>query len=50
MTGSRLTVTGVGDTQPKVEDLDPTTGQQIAHLAAQERRVDVIIKGAPCPS
>lgn len=47
---SRLTVTGVGDTQPKVEDLDPTTGQQIAHLAAQERRVDVIIKGAPCPS
>ncbi|MFT3942691.1 MAG: OmpA family protein [Ancrocorticia sp.] len=47
---SRLTVTGVGDTQPKVEDIDPATGQQISHLAAQERRVDVIIKGAPCPS
>ena len=36
---SRLSVAGVGDTQPKVEDLDPSTGQQIAHLAPQERRV-----------
>lgn len=47
---SRLTVTGVGDTQPKAEDLDPATGRQIEHVAAQERRVDVVIEGAACPS
>ncbi|GIG20649.1 hypothetical protein Cch01nite_13730 [Cellulomonas chitinilytica] len=46
----RLTVTGVGDTQPRVEDIDPATGQQIEPLAATERRVDVVVEGAPCPA
>lgn len=43
-----VAVRGVGDTQPKIEDIDPATGLQIEAAAALERRVDVIVEGAPC--
>ena len=46
---SRLTISGVGDTQPLAEDLDDS-GQQIPDAAAAERRVDLTIQGAPCSS
>ncbi|MFJ4210709.1 OmpA family protein [Paenarthrobacter sp. NPDC089675] len=45
---SRITSRGVGDTEPKVEDIDPTTGQQIDEMAAIERRVNILIEGVPC--
>lgn len=47
---ARIDATGVGDTQPKVEDIDSATGLQIEEAAAMERRVDVIAEGAPCPA
>ncbi|WP_314096181.1 OmpA family protein [Microbacterium foliorum] len=46
----RIRWIGVGDTQPRIEDLDPGTGLQIEWAAALERRVDVIVVGAPCPA
>ncbi|MDR0416100.1 MAG: OmpA family protein [Propionibacteriaceae bacterium] len=47
--GSRVTARGVGDTEPKAEDLDPD-GAQNEH-AAGERRVDLFISGgAACPN
>lgn len=46
--GERIVINGVGDTQPLGEDIDPVTGQQIEAAAARERRVDILIKGAPC--
>lgn len=45
---SRITSRGVGDTEPKVEDIDPATGHQIDEMAAIERRVDILIGGVPC--
>lgn len=46
---ARIRATGVGDTEPRVEDIDPTTGRQIEKMAALERRVDVTITGGgPC--
>ena len=44
----RISVRGVGDTQPLGEDIDPKTGKQIETKAAKERRVTVSIKGVPC--
>jgi len=41
----RLSATGVGDTQPLAEDVDPATGEQIPEIAAAERRVTVTLKG-----
>ena len=46
---SRITISGVGDTEPLAEDLDDQ-GLQIPDLAAAERRVDLSILGAPCSS
>lgn len=46
----RLRIRGVGDADPKVEDIDQATGLQIEDAAAVERRVDVRIEGAPCPA
>lgn len=43
----RLTALGVGDSQPKVEDLDEN-GEQIAAAAATERRVDILVEGTGC--
>lgn len=48
ITESRITSRGVGDTEPKVEDIDPATGHQIDEMAAIERRVDILIEGVPC--
>ncbi len=45
---SRIIARGVGDTQPRVEDIDPRTGRQIPRLAAGERRVDIVVGGASC--
>jgi outer membrane protein OmpA-like peptidoglycan-associated protein len=45
---SRITSRGVGDTEPKIEDIDPATGHQIDEMAAIERRVDILIGGVPC--
>ncbi len=45
---SRITSRGAGDTEPKVEDIDPATGRQIDEMAAIERRVDILIEGVPC--
>lgn len=44
----RITARGVGDTRPRVEDIDHRTGRQIPRLAASERRVDIVVGGAPC--
>jgi outer membrane protein OmpA-like peptidoglycan-associated protein len=44
----RISVKGVGDTQPLGEDIDLKTGKQIEEKAAKERRVTVSIKGVPC--
>lgn len=44
----RIVINGVGDTNPLEEDIDPVTGRQIEAAAARERRVDILIKGAPC--
>jgi outer membrane protein OmpA-like peptidoglycan-associated protein len=46
--GGRVTARGVGDTEPEVEDIDPSTGRQIAAMASVERRVDILIEGVPC--
>lgn len=42
---ARITVRGLGDTEPLAEDIDPGTGQQIVEQAALERRVDLFITG-----
>ncbi|KQQ07572.1 OmpA family protein [Rathayibacter sp. Leaf296] len=44
---ARLTAVGVGDTQPRVEDLD-SAGAQIESAAATERRVDIVVSGTGC--
>lgn len=43
---ARISTQGVGDTQPKGEDIDPGTGRQIPAQAAIERRVDIVVTGA----
>lgn len=48
--GDRIETLGVGDAQPLAEDLDPSTGRLIEELAAGERRIDIAITGATCPS
>lgn len=45
---SRIATKGVGDTEPRVEDIDRGTGRQIPRMAALERRVDLTVGGAPC--
>lgn len=46
---SRITARGVGDTEPKHEDLNPDGTQN--QYAAAERRVDLLIKGiTSCPA
>ncbi|QCC77402.1 hypothetical protein E2C04_09800 [Nocardioides daphniae] len=45
---ARVSSRGVGDTEPLAEDIDPSTGLQIPEIAAAERRVELIIEGAPC--
>lgn len=44
----RLSAVGVGDTQPLGEDIDSATGTQIPEMAARERRVELVLTGAPC--
>lgn len=46
----RVTASGVGDSEPLAEHIDPKTGEQIEELAAAERRVELIIRGAACPA
>jgi outer membrane protein OmpA-like peptidoglycan-associated protein len=41
----RITVAGVGDTEPLAEDIDPRTGKQIDKIAAKERRVELLLSG-----
>lgn len=43
--GSRISTEGVGDSQPKGEDIDPATGRQIPEQASIERRVDLTVTG-----
>ena len=45
---NRISVKGVGDTDPLGEDIDPQTGKQIEVKAVRERRVTVAVKGVPC--
>ena len=45
---ARVTTRGVGDSEPLAEDIDPATGLQIPEIAAAERRVELIVEGAPC--
>ena len=44
---SRVSLRGVGDSEPKAEDLD-ADGMQIESIAAGERRVDIVIEGVIC--
>lgn len=44
----RITIEGVGDTEPLAEDFDSDAGEPIEAKAAKERRVTVSIKGVPC--
>jgi outer membrane protein OmpA-like peptidoglycan-associated protein len=44
----RISVKGVGDTDPLGEDINPRTGKQIEARAAKERRVTVAIKDVRC--